>query len=116
VPWHDLQLGVRWLYLAGTESEQTTGNPSLSGTPWLPLSHIPAYSYVDLTGAVAVGRNVTLRLGVNNVADKAPPLVVGGDCGSIYCNGNTFGGTYRSLGRYLFAQITAQLGREPAPP
>ena len=116
VPWHDLQLGVRWLYLAGTESEQTTGNPSLSGTPWLPLSHIPAYSYVDLTGAVAVGRNVTLRLGVNNVADKAPPLVVGGDCGSIHCNGNTFGGTYRSLGRYLFAQITAQLGREPAPP
>jgi hypothetical protein len=52
---------------------------------------------------------------VNNVADKAPPLAVGGDCGSIYCNGNTFGGTYPALGRYLFAQITAQPGRAPAP-
>ena len=116
VPWSELQLGVRWLYLAGTQSEQTSGNPSLSGTPWPPLSRIPAYSYVDLTGAVAVGRNVSLRLGVNNVADKAPPLAVGGDCGSIYCNGNTFGGTYRSLGRYLFAQVTAQLGSGSAPP
>jgi iron complex outermembrane recepter protein len=115
LPWNDLQLGVRWQYLGSTESELTSGSPSLSGTPWLPLSHIRAYSYVDLSSAVAIGRSVTLRLGVNNVADKVPPLVVGGDCATIYCNGNSFGGTYRSLGRYLFAQVTAQLGRSRAP-
>jgi iron complex outermembrane receptor protein len=115
-PWSDLKLGVRWSYIGATESEQTTTNPFLSGTPWLPLSRIPAYSYFDLTGSVALGGNVSLRLGVNNIADKAPPLVVGGDCGSIFCNGNTFGGTYRALGRYLFAQVSVQLGRRPAPP
>lgn len=59
---------------------------------------------------MALGGNASLRLGVNNIADKAPPLVVGGDCGSIFCNGNTFGGTYRALGRYLFAQVSVQLG------
>lgn len=64
-----------------------------------------------MTGAVAVLRN-----GVNNVAGKAPPLAGGGDCASIYCNGDTFGGACRSLGRYLFAQITAQLRRGPALP
>src|ERR1700689_4646894 len=88
---------------------------ALAGNAYLPLSHIRAYSYFDLTAAVAVGSNVTLRLGVNNVLDKAPPLLASGaDCDEIYCNGNTLGGTYRSLGRYLFAQITANLGRAAA--
>jgi iron complex outermembrane recepter protein len=115
-PWNDMRLGLRWQFLGGTKSEQTIDNPFLAGEPYLPLSRIAAYSYFDVTGSVSIGRNVTLRLGVNNVSDKSPPLVVGGDCGSIFCNGNTFGGTYRSLGRYLFAQFTAQLGRAPAPP
>jgi iron complex outermembrane recepter protein len=110
VPWQDLQLGVRWLYLGGTTSEQTSGNPFLSGTPWLPLAHIPAYSYFDASALVSIAGQTTLRLGVNNIADKAPPLVVGGDCDEVYCNGNTFGGTYRSLGRYLFAQVTTRFG------
>ena len=111
---------MRWSYLAATESELTSPSPFLAGSPYLPLSHIPAYSYFDLTGAVAIGKNITLRLGVNNVLDKAPPLLVtGADCDGTYCNGNTLGGTYRSLGRYLFARVTAQLGGDrstPLPP
>jgi outer membrane receptor protein involved in Fe transport len=115
LPWNDLQVGARWQYLAGTQSELTSGNPFLAGNAYLPLSHIRPYSYFDLTGAVAVGSNVTLRLGVNNVFDKVPPLLASGaDCDEIYCNGNTLGGTYRSVGRYLFAQITANLGRATA--
>ena len=49
-----------------------------------------------------------LQLGVNNLADKAPPLVVGGDCANALCNGNTYPGVYDAMGRYLFAKITAQ--------
>lgn len=110
-PWNELQLGVRWSYLAGTESELTSASPFLAGVAYPPLAHIPAYSYFDVTGALAIGTSITLRLGVNNVLDKAPPLLVTGtDCDEVYCNGNTFGGTYRSLGRYLFARITAQFG------
>jgi outer membrane receptor protein involved in Fe transport len=117
VPWSGLQLNARWRYLSGTQSELTSLNPFLGGSPYLPLSHIPAYSYFDLTGAINIRKNVTLRLGVNNVLDKAPPLLVtGADCDGVYCNGNTLGGTYQSLGRYLFAQITARLGRSAGGP
>jgi iron complex outermembrane receptor protein len=112
-PWNDFQLGARWSYLAGIESELSSSSPFLAGAVYAPLSHIPAYSYFDLTAAIGIGKNVTLRLGANNVLDKAPPLIVtGADCDGVYCNGNTFGGTYRSLGRYLFAQVAARFGRD----
>jgi len=60
-------------------------------------------------------KNVRLQLGVNNITDKVPPLVVGSDCSTsspqangANCNGNTFPGVYDAMGRYLFAHITAQ--------
>ena len=82
----------------------------------MPLAHIPAYSYIDLTGTFNVYKNIRLELGVNNLFDKDPPLVVGGDCSTssgggnagANCNGNTFPGVYDAMGRYLFATITAQ--------
>jgi len=52
--------------------------------------------------------NVRLALGINNIADKAPPMVVGADCQSPFCNGNTFPGVYDAMGRYVFAHVTAQ--------
>ena len=65
-------------------------------------------------------KGVRLQLGVNNIADKDPPIInsSGGgfvsNCPTITtnqqssCNGNTFPGTYDALGRFLFAHITAQ--------
>ena len=49
-------------------------------------------------------------MGINNVTDKVPPLIVGNDCPGNFltCNGNTVPGLYDALGRYLFARITAQ--------
>jgi iron complex outermembrane recepter protein len=61
-----------------------------------------------------------LQLGVNNVLDKDPPIVASSgtsvypsDCPTITpngssCNGNTFPGTFDSLGRFFFARVTAQ--------
>jgi iron complex outermembrane recepter protein len=107
-PWHGLDLNLRWRYFGELESEQTSASPFLESSPYLPLSHIPAYSYFDLLLSVNVLKNGKLDLGINNIADKAPPLVVGGDCNGALCNGNTFPGVYSAMGRYLFAQITAQ--------
>ena len=49
---------------------------------------------------------------MNNIADKAPPLVVGNDCfGTVplgLCNGNTFPGVYDAMGKYLFVNVSAQ--------
>jgi iron complex outermembrane recepter protein len=112
-PWHGLDLNLRWRYFGEVESEQTSASPFLGSAPYPPLSHIPAYSYFDLLLSVNVLKSGKLDLGVNNIADKAPPLVVGADCAGAgpvagLCNGNTFPGVYSAMGRYLFAQITAQ--------
>jgi iron complex outermembrane recepter protein len=115
-PWDALDLNLRWRYFGSDTTELTSTSPLLKGTPYLPLSHIPAYSWFDLTASFNVYKTVRLELGVNNIADKAPPLAVGSDCSTTSgggnsganCNGNTFPGVYDAMGRYLFATITAQ--------
>jgi hypothetical protein len=45
---------------------------------------------------------------VNNILDRSPPLFSSsfGSCAVSTCNGNTYGGTYDTLGRYIFAAAT----------
>ena len=51
-----------------------------------------------------------VRLGVNNVLDEAPPIIgVDNIAAPPTGNGNTFPGVYDSLGRYLFAEVTAHV-------
>ena len=107
-PWKGFELNLRWRYIGPVQSQQSSTNSFLAGTPYLPLAHIPAYSYFDLAGSINLGKNVSLRLGVNNIADKVPPLIVGNDCGPNFCNGNSAPGYYDVLGRYLFAHVTVQ--------
>ena len=58
--------------------------------------------YIDLAAFWDINQNFQMRLGVNNVFDKAPP-VAGGSAGpSINGNGNVFPGSYDALGRYWF--------------
>jgi len=114
-PWSGLDLNLRLRYFGADKSEQLSSNPFLAGTPYLPLSAIPAYTYIDLSGSFNLYKNVTLQLGINNITDKVPPLVTAGDCSTstpnasgANCNGNTFPGFYDAMGRYLFAHVTAQ--------
>jgi iron complex outermembrane receptor protein len=115
-PWDGLDVNLRWRYYGPQNSELASGNPLLNGDgiqPFPGTEHIPAYSYFDLTGTFNVYKNIRLELGVNNIADKVPPLIVGADCSTsspagANCNGNTFPGVYDAMGRYLFATITAQ--------
>ena len=89
-------------------------NPSATTKgPFLDFgSHLKSQSYFDLATTFAVGRHYNLRLGVNNIMDKQPPLVTSGKagvssaCPGATCNGNTFPAVYDALGRYLYAGIT----------
>jgi iron complex outermembrane recepter protein len=112
-PWDGLDINLRWRYIGSQKSELLTNNSFLSGNAFVPLSQIPAFNYFDLTGTFNLAKNVRLELGVNNLFDKAPPLITGADCSTsspagANCNGNTFPGVYDSMGRYLFAHVTAQ--------
>jgi len=112
-PWDAFDLTLRWRYIGSDKTELSSSNPFLTGTPFAPTASIAAYNYIDLTGAFDVYKNIRLQIGVNNVMDKDPPLVVGGDCSTsspagANCNGNTFPGVYDSMGRYWFMELTAK--------
>jgi outer membrane receptor protein involved in Fe transport len=46
-----------------------------------------------------------LRVGINNLLDKDPPIVGGDDAPA---NGNTFPQVYDALGRYIFGTVIAR--------
>jgi len=50
---------------------------------------------------------VSVRVGVNNVTDKDPPVLPTTGLSSAFFNGNTYPQVYDYLGRYLFANLTA---------
>ena len=119
-PWDGLDLNARWRYYAHLETRSSRAaircSTATASRRTRALEHVPAYSYFDLTATFNVYKSVRLgMLGVNNVTDKVPPLIVGADCstsspgvGGANCNGNTFPGVYDAMGRNLFAHITAQ--------
>ena len=90
--------------------DRLSADPQLNAPYYLATAHIPAYSYLDLTLSAPIGPNFSARLGVNNVMDKNPPLILSGnlsDCPNTTCNDNTWVGTYDTLGRYIFFHVTA---------
>jgi iron complex outermembrane receptor protein len=110
-PWWGLDATLRWRYIGPTNTDRSSSDPQLSQTYFGPTSHIGGYTYLDFSASIPIGSVVNVRLGVNNIADKAPPVVASGnysDCPNTSCNDNTWVGTYDTLGRYLYAHVTAK--------
>jgi outer membrane receptor protein involved in Fe transport len=110
-PWWGLDLLARWRYIGSSTVDRSSSNSQLATPYYASTAHIPAYSYLDLAASIPIGANVTARLGVNNLADKNPPLILNGnlsDCPTNNCNDNTWAGTYDALGRFIFFQLSAQ--------
>jgi len=83
----------------------TVANGGVSNTN----AFLPSVSYFDLTSAIKVADKVQVRVGVNNLFDKDPPVVGGSTTASppTY-NGNTFPSYYDSLGRFIFGEVVVQ--------
>jgi len=97
-PWNDLVVTGTWRFFGAVS--QFNGNPAQLG------SHFDDQSYFDLSAAMPVMTGATVRIGVNNIFDTAPPLsAFVGTTG----NGNTFPQTYDALGRFLFADLQVDL-------
>jgi outer membrane receptor protein involved in Fe transport len=101
-------VSLGWRYVGKVSHEGNSTDEVLTGTTPLLNSHVSAQSYFDLAGTFTVGDHYNLRLGVNNIFDKNPPLFTSslGSCAVATCNGNTYGGVYDTLGRYIFAGAT----------
>ena len=100
-------LSFNWRYLDATRLSTTSSNSFLTGDADPIDARIPAYSYFDLSAALAVSGNLTLRIGANNLLDKNPPALASGVL-NLFGNGNTYPGVYDVLGRRLFAGATVK--------
>jgi iron complex outermembrane recepter protein len=109
-PWAGADLNFRWRYIGGTKSDRVSQDPQLSQAYFAPDSRIGGYSYFDMSLALPVAATgLNVRVGVNNIGDKKPPIVANGnysDCPNTSCNDNTWVGTYDTLGRYLYAHVS----------
>jgi outer membrane receptor protein involved in Fe transport len=111
-PYAGLDVTLRWRYIGPMNSDRVSQDPQMSQSYFPGTAHIGGYSYLDMSASMPVASTgISVRVGVNNVTDKAPPIVANGnysDCPNLTCNDNTFVGTYDTLGRYLYAHVSAK--------
>jgi iron complex outermembrane recepter protein len=111
-PWAGLDMTFRWRFIGPSSVDGTSTNPLLSpNSYYVGADHIPGYNYFDFSAAMPIGNNVDIRVGVNNITDKNPPVVPGGNlssCPNTTCNDNTWVGTYDTLGRFIYGHITVK--------
>jgi outer membrane receptor protein involved in Fe transport len=110
-PWAGLDLTLRWRYIGKVDTDRTSSDPQLAKDYFPGTAHISAYNYIDMSASMPLATGVTFRLGINNLQDKTPPIVINGnysDCPNLTCNDNTYVGTYDTLGRYIYAHVSAK--------
>jgi outer membrane receptor protein involved in Fe transport len=94
-PWKGLSFSGQWRHLGAVDYE---GGIS--------ARNLEKRNYLDLSATWRVLDKTTLRVGVNNVFDKDPPVVLSGFGPTGQLNGNTFPQVYDALGRYVFFGLT----------
>lgn len=116
-PWN-LTVSLNWRYIGETLLDLNQTDPVLQGfdaavAPGLDIAdaRIPAYNYFDLSATYRFRDRYNFRIGVNNLADKDPPLIDSNAFGisgpTNFGNGNTFPANYDQLGRTVFVGLTA---------
>jgi outer membrane receptor for ferrienterochelin and colicin len=97
-----------WRFIGEVGLDQNTNDPSLHNATFgeydVVDAHIPRMSYLDLSAIWPVTSQVELRMGINNVFDKDPPIV------SQDVNDGTVPSsfpTYDYLGREFFFGVKA---------
>lgn len=111
MPWGGVDLTLSWRYFGEVKRDAEDSNRFLSflgtATGALPTdSRLGSRSYFDLTGSMTLADKYTLRVGVNNLLDKDPPLNGSDTCPTGPCNGNTWPQVYDSFGRQIFGLVT----------
>jgi len=91
-----LGASIRWRHFSSVDAAQFAGPAE---------EHFDQQNYFDLTLTARMAQRLNLRLGVNNIFDREPPLG-GGNIPAGFGNGNTFPQVYDALGRFFFAGAT----------
>ena len=115
-PWRGIELSLAWRHFGAVALDELSSNPNLaapgtiaSGVVSNTDAHLGARDYFDLSGLFRLSAALSLRLGIDNVLDRDPPVFGSSHCPTTVCNGNTFPQVYDPLGRYIFATMIARL-------
>jgi outer membrane receptor protein involved in Fe transport len=104
-----LDFWAKWRLIGPVKVQNLSQNPLLAG-PVDPIegigNSVPGFNYIDLGASYQLMKQVAVRFGVNNVADKDPPIIQAFYGTSVLDSGNTYPQTYDWGGRYLFANLT----------
>lgn len=95
---------IRWRHFGAVDWDQRSTDGDLGTGAAASVGDIGQQNYFDLTLSYDLDP-VTLRLGVNNILDKEPPIM-GANYGGN--NGNTYVETYDPVGRRIFMSATLQ--------
>jgi iron complex outermembrane receptor protein len=108
-PLAGLDFWAKWRLIGPVKVQNLSQNPLLAG-PVNPIegigNSVPGFNYIDLGASYQIAKQVAVRFGVNNVADKDPPIIQAFYGTSVLDSGNTYPQTYDWGGRYLFANLT----------
>jgi iron complex outermembrane recepter protein len=88
-----MSLSVDWRHLSPVHDDDDTTVYS--------VERIKAYDYFDLTASFNVMKKFTWTVGVNNIANKKPPIL-----GDNQEQSNTYPSTYDVYGRAFFTSVT----------
>lgn len=102
-PWKT-DLTLTWRHVDSVKHETKSSNPALAGQIDNVMAKFPQMNYFDIAAKFDVTKNLALRLAINNLFDKDPPLAV---TGAPYGNGNTYPVMYDALGRRISLNLTA---------
>jgi outer membrane receptor protein involved in Fe transport len=106
-PWADVRVVAAWRFYSEVDIATKSPEPALAGA-FVPVQDLGSRHFLDLSGAWSATDNIVIRAGANNIMDKNPPLTVETNS-SVGGLGNTYGGFYDNLGRYLFLNVTVDL-------
>lgn len=106
-PLEGLEAGVAWRHINSVNLESSSTNPLLNGTVPATDATLGTRDYLDLTAAYTFRKQYTVRLGVNNITDKDPPVAGANSLPGTLGSGNTFPQVYDTLGRFFFVNVTA---------
>ena len=102
-----LDANIAWRHIGGVQADVSSPNPLLAGntapTPGLHLGH---RDYIDIGAAYTFDSKYSVRVGMNNVFDKDPPLANLSYLPTVFGNGNTIPQVYDTLGRMIFVNVT----------
>ena len=99
----------QWRYFSAVRIDASSAQTTLAGDFTQFNARIKPQSYFDLALTAPIAQTFNLRIGVQNLLDKDPPLVASAGTYAQpagFANGNTYPQVYDALGRYLYAGVT----------